>query len=72
MERSAKKGFTFIEMLAVIGIVAVLIVVTAMSYAKFAASGETAKCQELVRNTATAMAAIFNRDGFWPQKQRGG
>ena len=72
MERSAKKGFTFIEMLAVIGIVAVLIVVTAMSYAKFAASGETAKCQELVRNTATAMAAIFNRDGFWPKVLRGG
>ena len=72
MERSAKKGFTFIEMLAVIGIVAILIIVTAASYAKYASAGETAKCHELVRNTATALTAIFNRDGFWPKALRGG
>ena len=72
MRLASGKGFTFIEMLAVIGIVSILIVVTAMSYAKYAAAGETAKCHELVRNTATAMAAIFNRDGFWPKALRGG
>lgn len=72
MRLAAKKGFTFIEMLAVIGIIAILIVVTATSYAKYAASGETAKCHELVRNTATALAAIFNRDGFWPKTLRNG
>lgn len=67
-----RKGLTFVEMLAVIVIVAILMVVTSLGYSKYIAAGETAKCQELVRNTATALTAIFNKQGFWPTALRSG
>jgi len=72
MSETRKNGFTFIEMLAVIAIIAVLMVVSAMGYAKYAAAGETAKCQELVRNTSTALTILFNDYGFWPKVIRSG
>ena len=61
-----KKGFTLIEMLVVVGIIAILMGASIAGFSKMTKTAEKAKCQELVRNTATAMAAIFNRDGFWP------
>jgi prepilin-type N-terminal cleavage/methylation domain-containing protein len=62
-----KKGFTFLEMLVVLAIIAILMAVSTISYNKIISSGETAKCEELVKNTATALAVMFNETGFWPR-----
>jgi prepilin-type N-terminal cleavage/methylation domain-containing protein len=62
-----RKGFTLVEMLVVIGIVAMLMGVTVASVAKFLKAAERTRCQELVANTATALAALYQREGAWPR-----
>ena len=62
-----RKGFTLIEMLVVIGIIATLMGVTIASVSKFMKSAEKARCQELVANTATAIAALYQKEGAWPR-----
>ena len=61
-------GFTLIEMLVVIGIVAVLIGASIGGYAKMTKSAEKAKAQELVSNVATALTALFQQEGAWPRR----
>jgi len=65
-----KKGFTLVEMLVVIGIISVLVGASLASFGKMMKSADKAKAQELVSNTATALAAIFESDGSWPKKIR--
>ncbi len=65
-----KKGFTLIEMLVVIGIVAVLTAAMIGAYSRMTASAEKARCRELVQNTATALTALFQREGAWPKALR--
>ena len=65
-----KKGFTLVEMLVVIGIIAVLVGATIGGYSKFSKTAERVRCQELVANTATALAALFQNDGAWPRALR--
>ena len=67
-----RKGFTLIEMLVVIGIIAVLMGVTLGSVSKFLKSADKARCQELVSNTATALTVLFQREGVWPKALREG
>ena len=55
------------EMLVVIGIVATLMGVTIASVSKFIKSAERARCQELVSNTATALTALYQKNGAWPR-----
>ena len=62
-----KKGFTLIEMLVVIGIVSVLVAAMAGGFMKAPKMAEKAKCQELVANTTTALTALFDEKGIWPQ-----
>lgn len=62
-----RKGFTLIEMLVVIGIIATLMGVTIASVSKFLKSAEKARCQELVANTATALTALYQKEGAWPR-----
>lgn len=62
-----KKGFTLIELLVVIGIIGILIAVSAGAYVKMTASAERARCQELVSNVSTALTAYFNDNGVWPR-----
>ncbi len=62
-----KKGFTLVEMLVVIGIIAVLAAASIGSYSKITAKADKAKCQELVHNTATALTALFQKEGVWPK-----
>lgn len=62
-----RKGFTLIEMLVVIGIIATLMGVTIASVSKFLKSAEKARCQELVANTATAITALYQKEGAWPR-----
>ncbi len=62
-----RRGFTLVEMLVVIGIIATLMGVLLASVSKFVKSAEKARCQELVANTATALTTLFQRNGSWPR-----
>ena len=62
-----RRGFTLIEMLVVIGIIATLMGVMLASVTKFIKSAEKARCQELVANTATALTALYQKEGAWPR-----
>ena len=63
-----KRGFTLVEMLVVIGIIAILSGAMMMGYSKIVKSSRKAKTQELVSNAATALTQIFNScDGVWPE-----
>jgi len=65
-----KRGFTLIEMLVVIGIIAILISASLAGYSAMVKSAERARCQELVSNAATALTAIFQNEGIWPKVLR--
>jgi len=62
-----KRGFTLIEMLVVIGIIAILIGASIGGFAKMTKTAERAKAQELVSNVATALTVLYQREGNWPQ-----
>ena len=62
-----RRGFTLIEMLVVIGIIATLMGVMLASVTKFIKSAEKTRCQELVANTATALTALYQKEGAWPR-----
>ena len=63
-----KKGFTLIEMLVVLGIIAVLIGASIGGYSAMVKSAERARCQELVSNVSTALTALFQNEGSWPKR----
>lgn len=63
-----KKGFTLIEMLVVIGIIAALVAAAVGSYSSITATAERSKCQELVSNVATALTVLYQREGSWPKR----
>ena len=62
-----RRGFTLVEMLVVIGIIATLMGVMLASVSKFIKSADKARCQELVANTATALTALYQKEGAWPR-----
>lgn len=62
-----RRGFTLIELLVVIGIIATLMGVMLASVSTFLKSAEKARCQELVANTATALVALYQKEGVWPR-----
>ncbi len=65
-----RKGFTLVEMLVVLGIVAVLVAAGLGAYSGATKSAEKKRCQELVSNTATALTALFQKNGSWPKALR--
>ena len=69
-----KSGFTLVEMLVVIGIIAVLAAASMVGYSKVVKSAKKAKNQELVSNAAVALTQILNKEGVWPDEltQNGG
>ena len=64
----SRPGFTLVEMLVVIGIIAILIGASIGGYAHMTKLAEKAKAQELVSNVATALTALFQREGCWPMR----
>jgi len=54
-------------LLVVIGILGILMAVLVGGFSKAPRQAEKTKCQELVANTATALVAVFDENGIWPQ-----
>lgn len=62
-----RRGFTLIEMLVVIGIIAVLIAASIASYSGVMRAAEKARAEDLVRQVATALATMYEQNnGQWP------
>ena len=62
-----KSGFTLIEMLVVIGIIAVLLGASMSGYGVFVRRAANARCAELVHNVQVAMVGVMQADGAWPR-----
>ena len=63
-----ERGFTLIEMLVVLGIIAILVAASIGGYSKMTRSAERAKEQELVHDVATALTVLFQQEGIWPKR----
>lgn len=63
-----KSGFTLVEMLVVIGIIAVLSAAAMVGYSRVIKSARKAKTVELVANVATALTHILTKEGSWPEE----
>lgn len=62
-------GFTLLEMLVVIGIIAILGGASMLGYSKIVKSAKKARTQELVSNAAAALTQILSKnDGVWPKE----
>ncbi len=64
--REKKKGFTLIEMLVVLGIIAVLSGALLVGFSRITKGAQRARAQETVSNVATALNIILQRRGMWP------
>lgn len=62
-----KKGFSLVEMLIVIGIIAILTGSSVAAFSTMTKRAQITKARELVLNTATALTALFQEKGYWPK-----
>lgn len=63
-----RNGFSLVEMLVVIGIMAVLAAAGLGGYSAMTKAADRARCQELVANVATALTAMYQQEGAWPKR----
>ena len=68
--KEVRTGFTLIEMLVVIGIIAALMAASLAGFSKMRQSAEAARARELVMQVKTALEAIYDADGIWPSAIR--
>jgi len=65
--KTGRRGFTLIEMLVVIGIIAVLIGASLGSYSAVTKMAEKTRAKDLVGQVALALAAMYEQEeGQWP------
>lgn len=62
------KGFTLVEMLVVVGIIAIMTAASMVGYSSMIKTTERTRAQELVSNVATAMTALYQQEGYWPKR----
>ena len=68
-----KLGFTMIEMLVVMGIIAILSGALMAGFGRITKAAQRARAQESVSNMATALTTLLQKKGRWPgQAERGG
>ena len=67
MTKKDKRGFSLVEMLVVIGIIAILSGALVVGMDRVRKTAQRSKAQEIVSNTATALGAIFQKEMAWPQ-----
>ena len=63
-----KRGFTLIEMLVVIGIIAILIGAGMATFSTATRKAQQARAREVVSNVATALEAIYQKEGCFPRR----
>ena len=61
-----RRGFTLIEMLVVIGIIAILVGASISAYSTMSRRAARTHAVELVSNTAVALNVLFQEKGRWP------
>ena len=64
--KDMKKAFTLVEMLVVIGIIAVITAALVGLFGIAQKSAQKARGQEIVSNVATSLSAMFQETGRWP------
>lgn len=62
-----KKGFTLIEMLIVIAIIATLSATGIFAYGKAIEKAQSAKLRELIGEVQTALVQVMQKDDSWPR-----
>ena len=60
-------GFTLVEMLVVIGIIAVLIGASFGSYNAFVKKASRGRCAELVHDVQVAIVGVMQKENAWPR-----
>ncbi len=68
MEKSAlRRGFTLVELVVVIGIIAVLMAVAIAGYSKYIESARVTKCHDKVIQVETALCSLKGNTGWNPE-----
>ena len=62
-----RRGFSLIEMLIVVGIIAILSGALIVGMDRIRKTAQRSKAQEVVSNTATALGFIFQKEMAWPR-----
>ena len=63
-----RRGFSLIEMLVVMGIIAALVAASLGGYSAMTRAAERTKCRELVSQVQTALETLYQREGNWPKR----